>query len=166
MNTLIARMQVHRGCFTRMGSMLLVGLLVAVTPGMRASAETAPTLGTAQSYAVLGASTVTNTGPSLITGDLGVSPGTAVTGFPPGLVAGGSIHAADAVALQAQTDATTAYGQLAGQACNTTYGVPTDLGGQTLVPGVYCFSSSAAITGALTLNAGGNPNAVFIFKVG
>ena len=77
MNTLSARMQVHRGCFTRMGSMLLVGLLVAVTPGMRASAETAPTLGTAQSYAVLGASTVTNTGPSLITGDLGVSPGTA-----------------------------------------------------------------------------------------
>jgi uncharacterized repeat protein (TIGR01451 family) len=132
----------------------------------QAAAQTAPTLGTAQSFAVLGASTVTNTGASLITGNLGVNPGTAVTGFPPGVVAGGSTHAADAAAVQAQTDATTAYGQLAGQACNTTYSVPTDLGGQTLVPGVYCFSSSAAITGALTLDAGGNSDAVFIFEVG
>ena len=139
-----------------------LGMLAATAS---AGGQTAPTLGTAGSFAVLGASTVTNTGPSLITGDLGVSPGTAVTGFPPGVVAGGTTHAADAVALQAQTDATTAYGQLAGQACNTTYGVPTDLGGQTLVPGVYCFSSSASLTGALTLNAGGNPDAVFIFKV-
>jgi Ice-binding-like len=169
MDLFMVRMQVFRGGFRGTGLIvavgMLLGLLCGIVPWEQALAETAPTLGTAQSYAVLGASTVTNTGPSLITGDLGVSPGTAVTGFPPGLVAGGSIHPADAVALQAQTDATTAYGQLAGQACNTTYGVPTDLGGQTLVPGVYCFSSSAAITGALTLNAGGNPNAVFIFKV-
>jgi Ice-binding-like len=139
--------------------------LAMTVPFHLAFAQTAPTLGTVAPYAVLGASTVTNTGPSVITGDLGVSPGTAVTGFPPGLVAGGSIHAADAQAQQAQTDATNAYGVLAGEACNTTYGVPTDLGGQTLVPGVYCFSSSAALTGALTLNAGGNPDAVFIFKV-
>jgi hypothetical protein len=128
--------------------------------------DTAPTVGTAQSLAVLGASTVTNTGPTVVTGDLGVSPGTAVVGFPPGIVVGGAIHAADALALQAQTDTTTAYNTLAGEACNTTYGVPTDLGGQTLVPGVYCFASSAGLTGALTLNAGGDPNAVFIFKVG
>jgi hypothetical protein len=146
-------------------STTLFALLFMAVTSQQALAQTAPTLGTVQSFAVLGASTVTNTGPSVITGDLGVSPGTAVTGFPPGVVVGGSIHAADAVALQAQTDAITAYNDLAGQACNTTYGVPTDLGGQTLVPGVYCFSSSAAITGALTLNAGGDPNAVFIFKV-
>jgi hypothetical protein len=120
-------------------------------------------LGTAQSYGVLGASTVTNTGPSVINGDLGVSPGTAVTGFPPGLV-NGTVHAADAAALQAQTDATTAYNVLAGQACGTT--ITGDLGGRTLLPGVYCFASSAQLTGALTLDAMGNPAAVFVFQVG
>jgi hypothetical protein len=131
-----------------------------------AFAQTAPTLGTAQSFAVLGYSTVTNTGSSVITGDLGVSPGTAVTGFPPGIVDGGSIHAADALAQQARADATAAFGALAGQTCNITYVVPTDLGGMTLVPGVYCFASSAAITGTLTLDAGGNPDAPFIFLMG
>ena len=115
---------------------------------------------------MLGASTVTNTGPTVITGDLGVSPGTAVTGFPPGLVAGGSIHAADALALQAQGANTNAYNVLASEACNTTYGVPTDIGGLTLTPGVYCFASSAGLTGTLTLDAQGNPNAVFIFEIG
>jgi len=82
----------------------------------------APSLGTASSFAVLGASTVTNTGPTVVNGDLGVSPGAAVTGFPPGIVVGGTIHAADALALQAQTDVTTAFNVLAGQACNTNLG--------------------------------------------
>lgn len=159
--------QARQGLFAGFGTAALFTLFLLPAPSQRAFAQgTAPNLGTADSFAVLGASTVTNTGPSVITGDLGVSPGTAVVGFPPGVVVGGAIHAADAVALQAQADATSAYGSLAGEACNTTYGVPTDLGGQTLVPGVYCFASSAAITGALTLNAGGDPNAVFIFKVG
>ena len=143
----------------------LFSLLLVMAPTQAALAQTAPTLGTAQSFAVLGGSTVTNTGPTIITGNLGVSPGTAVTGFPPGTVAGGTIHAADAVAAQAQADGATAYGELASQACNTTYGVPKDLGGLTLVPGVYCFSSSAGLTGTLTLNAGGNANAVWVFKV-
>ncbi len=140
--------------------------LIAAAPFHTAMGQTAPSLGTASSFGILGASTVTNTGPTIITGDLGVSPGSAITGFPPGLVVGGATHAADAVALQAQTDTTTAYNALAGQPCNTTFGVPTDIGGMTLVPGVYCFASSAQITGALTLNAGGDPNAVWIFKVG
>ena len=109
---------------------------------------------------------MTNTGPTIVTGDLGVSPGTAVTGFPPGTVAGGSIHAADALAAQAQNDAATAYNDLAAQACTTTYRPVTDLGGMTLLPGVHCFPSSAAVTGTLTLNAQGNPNAVFVFKIG
>jgi len=130
-----------------------------------ALAQTAPPLGTAQSYAILGSSTVTNTGPSVITGDLGLSPGTSVTGFPPGIVDGGSTYVADAKAKQARADATTAYGDLAGQTCNTTYSAPKDLGGLTLVPGVYCFGSTAAITGTLTLNEEGNPDAVFIFRV-
>ena len=109
---------------------------------------------------------MTNTGPTIVVGNLGVSPGTAVTGFPPGTVTGGTIHAADAVALQAQADTTAAYVDLAGRACDTTFGVPTDLAGMTLVPGVYCFSSSASLTGALTLDGGGNVDAVWIFKVG
>jgi uncharacterized repeat protein (TIGR01451 family) len=131
--------------------------------GNTASAAAAPPPGTEQNFAVLGGQTVTNTGPSVITGNLGVSPGSAVTGFPPGLVTGGTTHAADAVALQAQNDTTTAYNNLAGQACTSDL-TDQDLGGKTLVPGVYCFASSAQLTGALTLNAGGDPNAVWVFK--
>lgn len=155
------------GVLSGFSPLAICAMVLMTVPAPRAFGQgTAPTLGTAQSFAVLGASTVTNTGPTVVTGDLGVSPGTAVVGFPPGIVVGGAIHAADAVALQGQTDTTTAYNTLAGEACNTTYGVPTDLGGRTLVPGVYCFASSAGLTGALTLDAGGDPNAVFIFKVG
>lgn len=127
-------------------------------------AQTAPSLGTADSFAVLGATTVTNTGPTVVDGDLGVSPGTAVTGFPPGIV-NGTIHAADAVAAQAQTDSLAAYNSLAGQACDVDL-TGQDLGGMTLTPGVYCFSSSAQLTGDLTLDAQGDPDAVFIFQIG
>jgi hypothetical protein len=94
-----------------------------------------------------------------------VSPGSAVTGFPPGIVTNGAINAANAVALQAQNDVTTAYNNLAGQACTLDL-TGQDLGGMTLTPGVYCFSSSAQLTGTLTLNALGNPASVFIFKIG
>jgi Ice-binding-like/IPTL-CTERM motif len=121
----------------------------------------AQSLGSAASFAVLAGSTVTNTGATVVTGDLGVSPGSAVTGFPPGLVIGGTIHAADAVALQAQNDVTTTYNFLAGQPCNTDL-TGQDLGGLTLTPGVYCFSSSAQLTGTLTLNGPG----IYIFKIG
>ena len=100
-----------------------------------------------------------------INGDLGLSPGSAVTGFPPGLVSGGTIHAADAVAVQAQRDSTTAYLDLAGRPCGTNL-TGQNLGGLTLTPGVYCFSSSAQLTGTLTLDAGGAPDAVFIFQIG
>jgi hypothetical protein len=130
------------------------------------SAQTAPTLGVAQSFAVLGASTVTNTGPSVVTGDLGLSPGSSITGFPPGIVIG-TIHQTDAVATQAQADALTAYNFLAGQACSPSNNLTgMDLGGKTLTKGVYCFSSSAGLTGTLTLDAQGDPNAVFIFQIG
>ena len=122
-------------------------------------------LGTAQSFAVLGGSTVTNTGATVITGNVGVSPGSSVTGFPPGIVAGGSIHAADAVAAQAQTDLTTAFNAAAGTPCGVDL-TGQNLGGLTLTPGVYCFTSSAALTGTLTLNFQGNPSALFLFKIG
>lgn len=141
------------------------GLVALLVSPSTAVAQTAPSLGTAGSFAVLGGTTVTNTGTSVITGDLGVSPGAAVTGFPPGLVVGGVIHTADAVALQAQNDVTTAYNSLAGQSCTADL-TGQDLGGMTLTPGVYCFSTSAQLTGTLTLNAQGNASAVFIFKTG
>ena len=128
------------------------------------AASSAIGLGTAGAFAVLGASTVTNTGPSVINGDLGVSPGSAVTGFPPGIVHG-TIHAADAAAAQAQSDLTTAYNNAAGQACNSNL-TGHDLGGLTLTAGVYCFDSSAGLTGTLTLNAQGVAGARFIFQVG
>jgi len=125
---------------------------------------TQPPLGTAGNFAVLGASAVTNTGPTVVTGDLGVSPGTAVTGFPPGSVIG-TKHVADAVALQAQNDVAVAYGDAAGQPCNVNL-TGQDLGGKTLTSGVYCFSSSAQLTGQLTLDSQGNPASVFIFQIG
>ena len=125
--------------------------------------ESAPFLGAAQSFAVLGGTTVTNANATTIAGDLGVNPGLAITGFPPGIVIG-AVHAGDAVALQAQTDVTAAYGVLASEACNVDL-TGTDLGGLTLTPGVYCFSSSAQLTGSLVLDAGGRADAVFVFKM-
>ena len=120
-------------------------------------------LGTDGAFAVLAGQTVTNTGPSTINGNLGVSPGAAVTGFPPGTV-NGTIHEADAVASQAQLDLTTAYNDAAGRTPFAT--VPADLTGLTLTPGVYKNASALALTGSLTLNAQGNPSAVFIFQAG
>jgi type VI secretion system secreted protein VgrG len=139
-------------------------LCVLVCGGMSAVAATPPALGTAENFAVLGGSTVTNTGSSVLTGDLGVWPGLAITGFPPGVV-NGTTHAGDAVALQAQSDLVTAYNDLAGQACDTDL-TSQNLGGLTLTPGAYCFSTSAQLTGTLTLDAQGDPNAVFVFQIG
>jgi hypothetical protein len=140
------------------------GAIALVIASQPAVASTAPVgLGTAASFAVLAGTTVTNTGPSSISGDLGVSPGTAVTGFPPGVVTNGTIHSADGVAAQAQSDLTTAYNDAAGR--SPTANVPGFIGaGQTLAPGVYKASSSLDVGGSLTLDAGGDPSAVFIFQ--
>jgi Ice-binding-like/PEP-CTERM motif len=146
----------------RLHALVLAG--VALWP-LGAQAATID-LGTAAAFGVLGASTVTNV-PALgtvITGDLGVSPGTAITGFPPGTYSG-TEYAGDAVAATAQADALTAYNVAAGLA-PTMVLTGTDLGGLTLTPGVYFFASSADLTGTLTLNGGGNPNAVFVFQIG
>jgi hypothetical protein len=124
----------------------------------------APPLGGAASFGVVGASTVTNTGPTVVNGDLGLSPGTSVTGFPPGIVTG-TIQIANAAALAAQNSITTAYNSLAGQACNVSL-TGQNLGGLTLTPGVYCFSSSAQLTGTLTLNGLGNAGSVWVFQIG
>jgi Ice-binding-like len=122
-------------------------------------------LGAADNFAVLGGSTVTNTGATIVTGDLGVSPGTSVTGFGPGVVLNGSIHMNDTPAMQAHADAATAYAQLAGETLTTDLS-GTNLGGMILTPGIYHFDTVAQLTGTLILNTGGDPNATFHFQIG
>ncbi len=158
-------------------AVLTMMLLVGTTSVARASSfanshgASAPSLGTSVTFAVLGATTVINTGSTNLKGDLGVSPGTSCTGFASPCAGGsgtvsGTIHVADSVAAQAQTDAASAYASAIAQTCTTTYPPATDIGGSTLTSGVYCFPSSAAVTGTLTLDAQGNPDAAFIFDIG
>ena len=122
-------------------------------------------LGEAEKIAILGASTVTNAGPTKVIGNLALSPGVSVTGFPPGAIVGGSIHIGDALATQAHADAFTAYNQLAGETFTTNL-TGQNLGGMTLTPGVYYFATAAALSGTLTLDTGGDPNAAFHFQIG
>jgi hypothetical protein len=132
--------------------------------GTSALAPPASLLGSAHAFSVLGGSTVTNTGPSSMDGNLGVSPGTALTGFPPGiLLPPATSHSADVNALQAENDVTIAYNALAAAAC-TSDKTGVDLGGLTLTPGVYCFASEAQLTGTLVLDAKFDANAVFVFQ--
>jgi hypothetical protein len=141
--------------FSGAGGVALASVLVSPAYG----------LGSAASFEVLGGSTVTNTGASVVAGDLGVAPGTTITGFPPGLVTdGGVTHAGDALALQAQSDVALAYNSSAGQPCNT-HLAGQELGGKTLTPDVYCFSSLAQLTGQLVLDAQGNTAAVWIIQI-
>jgi hypothetical protein len=133
--------------------------------GRLAVAQSAPPLASAQTFVVLGASTVTNAGPTLILGDLGVSPGTAVTGFPPGAISQGTIHSNDPAASSAQADAHAAYNDLLADACGTNLSgsiLGTSAGAITLAPGAYCFASSAQLTGTVTLSGAG----VYIFQIG
>jgi hypothetical protein len=159
---------IHRlAARSRLGPALALVCATAVLIGVIGppSADAAPapvSLGTAAQFAVLAGSTITNTGPTTINGDLGLSPGTAVTGFPPGYV-NGTIHAADAVALRAKADLTAAYNDIASRPSTAT--VPVELGGTTKTPGVYDSPAGTfGITGTLTLNAQGNPAAIFIFQ--
>ena len=130
-----------------------------------AAAQSAPPLASARTFVVLGASTVTSAGPTVIVGDLGVSPGTAVTGFPPGTISGGTIHSNDPSASSAQADAHTAYNDLLAESCGTNLSgliLGTSPGATILAPGVYCFASSAQLTGNLTLSGAG----VYVFQIG
>jgi hypothetical protein len=139
---------------------LLSPLLFAL-PAQAAAVD--PPLGSAATFAVLGASAVTNTGATVVTGDLGVSPGTSISGFPPGQVTG-TVHNADPTSAAAQAAIGTAYGVAAGEPCDTNL-TGLDLGGMTLTPGVYCFDSSAQLTGVLKLDALGSPTAKWLFQV-
>src|ERR1035437_6763317 len=119
-------------------------------------------------FAVLGHSTVTNTGPTVLNGNLGVSPGSSITGFPPGIVnAPGVIDNNNAAAAKGQTDASNASIFLAGLVAPPTHDLTgQDLGFLTLTPGVYSYSSGAQLTGPLTLNFGGNSGENFVFQIG
>src|SRR6202165_445815 len=120
-------------------------------------------LGAACSFGILAGSTVTNTGPSNVTGDVGVWAGSAITGFPPGTLTG-TIHATDSIAMTAQGDLTTAYNLAA--AAPGAVPIPAHIGGLTRPPGVYKATTTLGITGDLTLDGSTNPNGVWIFKVG
>ena len=144
---------------------LIAATAVLIFAQSSAGAAVAPVgLGTASSFAVLAGTTVTNTGPSLLNGDLGVSPGTAITGFPPGIV-NGTVHQTDGVAAGAQSDLTTAYNDAAGRTPAASLGGFIGAG-QSLSPGVYAATSSLDVGGELILNAHGDAGAVFIFQVG
>jgi hypothetical protein len=136
-------------------------------PWTSANAAIVPTvpLGTSANYAVLGASTVTNTGNSVLNASLGLWPGTSITGFPPGIVnAPGVIDTTNAAAQQAQSDLTLAYVNAAGRPVDATE--PADLVNLHLAPGVYSGPSKGALllSGPLVLDGGGNLDAVFIFQ--
>ena len=147
---------------------LVSGLFLAFAAVATFAAQAqAQSLGSAESFAVLGASTVTNTGTSNINGNVGVSPGSAITGFPPGIITNGALHAADDVATQAHADFATAYTAFAGlpsPPANNMSGL--DLGGKTLTPGIYKFNTSATSGGALTFDAQNDPDARFVVQIG
>ena len=136
----------------------------AFTTSAGSSTQLAPALASASTFVVLAGSTVTSTGATALTGNLGVSPGTAVTGFPPGTFTGAK-HAGDPTSAAAMADLTVAYNDAAGRTLSPVT-VAGNLGGLTLPPGLYKSTSSLAISsGDLTLDAGGNANAVFIFQM-
>lgn len=150
------------GCFV-VPSAALLSINVALS--QKANAQV-PDLGTASNFAVLAGSTVTNTGSSVLLGNLGLSPGNAITGFPPGIVLPpGGTFVSDAVAIQAQIDLAIGYNATASRPATADL-TGQNLGGLTLTPGVYNFATAAQLNGNLTLNALGNPNSLFIFNVG
>ena len=144
-------------------SLAALGLLMAFPFSAQAAATPVP-LGTAGSFVVLAGAGITNTGPTTLNGDLGTFPTTTITGAA-SLTVTGTNHAGDAVTQVAKTpDLVTAYNAAAGE--GPTSPVAADLAGQTLTPGVYNSASSLGLSGMLTLNAAGDPNAVFVFQAG
>jgi hypothetical protein len=135
------------------------------TTGTVAGGASPPTvnLGTAGNFAVLATASITSTGPVIINGDVGLAPGTS-QGIPPAQV-NGTIHVNDAIATQAQADLLSAYNDAAGRTANS-QPLPGDMGGLTFTPGLYTNSTSVLISSDVTLDAQGNPNAVFIFQMG
>ena len=147
---------------TALFALFVLGMLVTLVGGAQAAATAVP-LGTADSFAVLAGAGITNTGPTTVNGDIGTYPTTTITGTA-SLTVNGTNHGGDAVTQGAKTDLVTAYNTAAGE--GPTSPIAADLAGQTLTPGVYNSASSIGLTGALTLDGGGDPNAVFVFQAG
>jgi len=147
-------------------SCFLLALALTLPPRLaHAQGQMTVDLGAAASFAVLGGSAVTSTGGTVVNGDLGVSPGTSVTGFGPGTVTNGAMHVNDASAIAAQAASATAYNDAASRSLNPVF-VSGNIGGMTLVPGLYKSTSGLAISsGNLILDAQGNANAVWIFQM-
>jgi hypothetical protein len=150
------------GAIATLGSVVVLSIAALAFASGALAAQAPVNLGTTAGYAVLAGTTVTNTGPTTVSGDLGLSPGSSVTGFPPGLVSGGVQNVANAAAVQAQSDLVTAYNDAAGRTPATTVAGDT-LGGLTLTAGVYS-GGALGLTGTLTLDAQGDSGAVFIFQ--
>ena len=141
-------------------------MLLALACVVSTLADSPIDLGQASSYAILAASTITSTGVlgTQVNGNMGVSPGTAVTGFPPAILVG-TMNLGNGASLGAQGDLTVAYNVAAGKNMTTSLS-NVDLGGMTLLPGVYNWAGAASMNGMLTLDAGGDPDAVWTFQVG
>jgi len=148
------------------GTVTLVVAALMALPTQAFAATATVQLGTVDAYSVFGSTAVTNTGPSTLSGDLGLDPADAsfITGFPPGIV-GGATNAANGASLQARNDLTAAYNDAAGRPA-TGGQIGPALVGKTLTSGVYKASTSLDLGGPLTLNGQGDPNAVFIFQIG
>ncbi len=143
-------------------TLLLALVFMLLAPATSMAAQPPVDLGTTSTFAVLAGSTITNTGPTTINGDVGLHPGTAFTGQA-SVTLNGALHLTDAVALQAKNDLVTAYDDAAGRTPVTQ--IATELGGTTLTPGVYDSASGTfEITGTLTLDAQGDPDGVFVFQ--
>ena len=141
---------------------LLLGLTILQQPAL--AGELPVNLGAAANFGVLAGSTVTSSGATIINGDLGLWPGTAVSGFPPGIV-NGTMHVNDPIAQAAEGDLTIAFNDAAGRS-TAPVSITGDIGGMTLAPGLYKSSSGLDVSIAdLTLDAQGDPNAVFIFQM-
>lgn len=147
----------------RFAALLALGSLSLTAVSLHA--DSLNVLGSAGNFAVLGATTVTNTGATVLSGNLGVAPGTSITGLSTVIVSNGTVHDNNAVARQAQTDTLTAYTSLASLPFTDDL-TGQDLGGLTLTPGVYFFFSSAQLTSALTLDFQGLSNQSFVFQIG
>ena len=157
----------------KFSKILIFSAILCAFNNYQAKAQTIPSFGSAESFAVLAATTITNTGNTVITGDVGVSPGTAITGFGPGIIENGLMYTGvGSKAGIAQADAKSAYDNLialstSSASTNLTGSVLGQTAGATsLTPGVYTFSSSASLTGKLVLNDQGDPNALYIFTMG
>jgi Ice-binding-like/Calx-beta domain len=153
-------------------TILTIAAIFFVGSSHPAMSQTVPPLGAAESFAVLGGTSITATGPVVISGNVGVSPGSAVTGFPPAVVRNGQIYTGvGSLAGPAQSSARDAYNDLRGQPCLPINNLSGKILGQTpgflsLNPGVYCFDTSAQLNATLTLNDFGDPDAKFVFQIG